>query len=324
VRDFFADGTAPGRGIEVIGFADGTQWTRADLQGAPPLAGNAAPLAAADGFATLVDRPLQLGAAQLLANDADLEGDALAVTAVQAGARGSVSLDAATGGILFTPERYYTGPAWFSYTVSDGQGTASARVDVQVDIDASGNARLGSAAADTLAGTRNDDRLYGLGGNDVLRADRGNDLLAGGAGNDTLEGSAGNDTYVYQRGEGQDLIDNRSARATDVDGLWLTGGITREELWFLREGNDLLIGTGSAGERITVDEWFATPEARIDEIHAGGQVLYAAEVERLVQAMAAFDAPVGSGFLQAAEPTAIVESTLARPAYSGSPSSALL
>ena len=50
-----------------------------------------------------------------------------------------------------------------------------------------GTARLGTAAADSLTGSRGDDRLYGLAGNDTLRADRGNDQLVGGMGNDTLE-----------------------------------------------------------------------------------------------------------------------------------------
>src|SRR6185503_4215608 len=45
---------------------------------------------------------------------------------------------------------------------------------------------------------------------DVIRTGAGNDRLVGGAGNDVLSGGAGSDTYVFNRGDGFDLIDDQA------------------------------------------------------------------------------------------------------------------
>ena len=67
----------------------------------------------------------------VLANDSDADGDALAVSAVTPPAHGSAA--AAGGGILYTPAAGYTGVDTFSYTVSDGRGgTGNATVSVAV------------------------------------------------------------------------------------------------------------------------------------------------------------------------------------------------
>ena len=50
-----------------------------------------------------------------------------------------MTLDAQTGNVLFTPNAGYSGPATFSYTVSDGRGgTGSANVAVTVVPDPAG------------------------------------------------------------------------------------------------------------------------------------------------------------------------------------------
>ena len=73
----------------------------------------------------------------------------------------------------------------------------------------------GGAGADTLSGGAGADVLYGQDGNDRLTGGTGRDLLYGGAGADRLQGSAGNDTlwggagadhFVFQQGDGVDVI----------------------------------------------------------------------------------------------------------------------
>ncbi|KQT11041.1 Ig-like domain-containing protein [Ramlibacter sp. Leaf400] len=92
---------------------------------------NDAPAAAADAFAGTEDQPLSLDASQLVANDGDLDGDALAVTGVANGSGGTLSLSGTT--IVFTPAVNHNGPATFSYTVSDGKGgTATGVVTVNL------------------------------------------------------------------------------------------------------------------------------------------------------------------------------------------------
>jgi VCBS repeat-containing protein len=85
------------------------------------------------GPAVTRDTAVTITAASLLANDSDPNGDALTITAVNAATHGTVVLNTTNNIITFTPDAGYTGPAGFSYTISDGHsGTASANVSLTV------------------------------------------------------------------------------------------------------------------------------------------------------------------------------------------------
>ncbi|MGF1870524.1 tandem-95 repeat protein [Photobacterium indicum] len=80
------------------------------------------------------DGQLVIQAADLLLNDSDVDGDTLSISAVSAtdDTHGEVSLDA-DGNVVFTPAADYNGPASFTYTVTDGNGsydTATVSVNV--------------------------------------------------------------------------------------------------------------------------------------------------------------------------------------------------
>jgi Ca2+-binding RTX toxin-like protein len=64
----------------------------------------------------------------------------------------------------------------------------------------------GGSLDDVLNGFSGSDRLYGGSGNDVMSGDLGEDLLVGGAGDDLLKGGADGDTYVFNPGDGVDVI----------------------------------------------------------------------------------------------------------------------
>ena len=293
---FGADGDL-GAGIESVCFADGTEWLREELQDVPLQPTDAPPVAGADSLVAVEGKALAVTPGTLLANDSDPDGDSLSVVGGSSGFGGTATWNASNGRIVFQPQPWYVGDAWFFYVLSDGQNEVAARAEVRIGIDTSGNARVGTGGADKLAGSSRDDRLYGQGGDDRLTADRGNDQLSGGRGADRLDGGWGNDTYVFHAGDGADTIDNRSSKSSDVDVLRFTAGIERDELWFLREGNDLVIGLAGSDDRVTVDEWYASSAAKLDQIRVPDAVLYAADIDRLVQAMAAFDAPLGSGMV---------------------------
>ena len=91
---------------------------------------NDPPRATADAFATDEDTPLTVAAATLTANDLDVDSATLTVVAVGAAVGGDAALDA--GAIRFAPARDFVGAASFTYTVSDGEATATATVDVAV------------------------------------------------------------------------------------------------------------------------------------------------------------------------------------------------
>ncbi len=79
---------------------------------------NDPPVAVDDAATTAEDTAVAIAAATLLANDTDLDGDTLTVTAVGTAVNGTVSL--VSGVVTFTPAANYTGAASFEYTVSDG------------------------------------------------------------------------------------------------------------------------------------------------------------------------------------------------------------
>lgn len=100
--------------------------------------GTAGPLATNDsGFVTLLNTALAIPAAQLLANDSDPNGYALSLQSVSAPVQGSVSYNASTQVVTFTPATGYTGPASFTYTITNGHGgVASANVSLTVNLPA--------------------------------------------------------------------------------------------------------------------------------------------------------------------------------------------
>lgn len=83
-----------------------------------------------------------------------------------------------------------------------------------------------------VLGTTADDMLVGFDN----RADR----LEGRSGNDLLLGGAGDDTYVYNLGDGADVIDDA---AGGLDTLSFGPGITLDDLTLASNGLDLVIGT---------------------------------------------------------------------------------
>jgi cysteine-rich repeat protein len=83
-----------------------------------------------DTTATAEDTPLAIPAAALLANDTDVDGPTLAITAVGGASNGAVSLSGAT--ITFTPAADFAGTASFTYTVSDGTLIDTGAVTVTV------------------------------------------------------------------------------------------------------------------------------------------------------------------------------------------------
>ncbi|WP_199223508.1 S-layer family protein, partial [Caulobacter sp. HMWF009] len=151
------------------------------------------------GFTTPVSTDLVLTPATLLANDVDIDGGPLTITAVGDAVNGSVAL--VGGNVVFTPTAAFWGAASFSYTVSDGAGgvdTATVSLTIAggllVDDDI-GHSLIGSSIADTILGAGGDDTLQGQGGQDSLVGGDGADDLYGQAGNDTLEGGIGADEF---------------------------------------------------------------------------------------------------------------------------------
>ncbi|MES9920031.1 MAG: calcium-binding protein [Candidatus Thiodiazotropha sp.] len=145
----------------------------------------------------------------------------------------------------------------------------------------------------TLGGAGNDNYLAGSDA-DFIDAGAGDDLLDGGVGNDYLIGGYGSDTYRVGAASGHDIINNHDADDTGSDTLCFeTAAI--EELWFSREGNDLMITQAGTDDRVTLAHWYDLPANEVDRIEAAGSVLLNNQVDQLVAAMASYDVPSGVG-----------------------------
>jgi hypothetical protein len=67
----------------------------------------------------------------VLANDSDVDGDALALVSVSSPAHGTAAISGTS--IVYTPARNFVGKDQFNYLITDGRGgTATATVTVSV------------------------------------------------------------------------------------------------------------------------------------------------------------------------------------------------
>src|SRR5262249_32481123 len=83
----------------------------------PPVAGN-------DAYSTDEDNTLTVAAPGVLANDTDVDGDALAAVLVSGPSHGTVTLNG-HGSFTYAPAANYNGTDSFSYKASDGQADSN-------------------------------------------------------------------------------------------------------------------------------------------------------------------------------------------------------
>ena len=113
---------------------------------------NDAPVATADSYSTAEDTALTIPAAGVLANDTDLDGNALSAILVSGPAHGTLSLNA-DGSFTYTPAANYNGPDSFTYKANDGTADSSP-VTVSLTVTAVNDAPV--AAPVTLAAIAED------------------------------------------------------------------------------------------------------------------------------------------------------------------------
>jgi len=96
---------------------------------------NLAPVSVDDNAVTQENTSVSV---DVLGNDFDPEGEALTVTSVSGAANGTVSIEA-NGKLGYLPNRRFKGEDSFTYSVTDGTLTSTARVTVQVQKKTGGN-----------------------------------------------------------------------------------------------------------------------------------------------------------------------------------------
>lgn len=96
---------------------------------------NQAPIALDDTAAGTENTPLVIQVADLLANDSDPDGDEILEFSIQDAVNGTVTFE--NGEITFTPAAGHTGPASFTYTITDSRGgfsTATVNLTIEAEV----------------------------------------------------------------------------------------------------------------------------------------------------------------------------------------------
>ena len=145
--------------------------------------------------------------------------------------------------------------------------------------------------------------FYGGNGDDTVNAGKGNDIINGGKGNDYLKGEDGDDTYVFNIGDGDDIVEDYEWNnyGAQNDRIIFGEGITAESITFVRSGYDLIINYGE-GDRITVKNEYLNSYYGVEYITLNdGRELYYTQAEQLIQAMSSFEADSGMTWTEAVE-----------------------
>ncbi|CAN5472378.1 hypothetical protein BH11PSE11_BH11PSE11_04950 [soil metagenome] len=201
-----------------------------------------------------------------------------------------------------------------------------------VDLEGSDGANIltGNGGSNVIRGMGGDDTIDGgwdsstsglqiTNKSDLLDGGSGNDridsssvygsVMIGGTGNDTISGSGKEDTYVFARGDGQDLILDRSATigafnfpVTSTDTLDFIGDLTANDVLLSRSGDDLVASIRGTSDSVTVQKHFladtATVSNRIDQIRfSGGIVWDTAKIEARIASNNSIVATEGADFL---------------------------
>jgi Ca2+-binding RTX toxin-like protein len=144
-------------------------------------------------------------------------------------------------------------------------------------IDTSGKAIYGTDASETLNGTRKNDAILALAGDDVINAGAGDDwintgysgnnVVTGGRGDDQIEGGPQDDVYIFNRGDGQDvLFDHGGADVlrfgtvnpwSDPEITGMPPPILPSDITLTRQGNDLLLDFEN-GDQVRLNNQFGS------------------------------------------------------------------
>jgi Ca2+-binding RTX toxin-like protein len=145
---------------------------------------------------------------------------------------------AATGETL-TVEGQFNNAAWFAW--NDVERFEFADGSFWTDIDIARQLTVGAAGDDYIIGTFQ------------------SDTLDGGAGNDILDGGDGSDTYLFDRGYGHDLVREGVGNVNlgDSDRVLFGAGIAPSDLTIARDGNDLTLTLAATGDTLRVEGEFA-------------------------------------------------------------------
>jgi Ca2+-binding RTX toxin-like protein len=140
----------------------------------------------------------------------------------------------------------------------------------------------GGGANDFMQGSGGNDTLSGGAGFDALEGGSGDDILTGGIGGDTLDGGDGSDTFVYNTGDGNDIV-AAGAGASWVDTIRLNSGASPLGAygvdWTVTLTSGSILSTDTTNDVITLSQDAAGHINLVD----GGTITFS-DIEQIVWA----------------------------------------
>ena len=129
--------------------------------------------------------------------------------------------------------------------------------------------------------------VYAFGGGNTIHAMQGNNTIDPGPGNNVIFGGTGTDTYVIGRDYGTNTITagaaNSTLQGTARDMLVFKGDIHRDEVQFVRIGNNLEISIINSPTRLIFVDYFLLAQRQLVRITLpDGSVITRAEIAALV------------------------------------------
>ena len=152
-----------------------------------------------------------------------------------------------------------------------------------INSSAGNNIIYGEAGDDNITTAFEDDTIDAGIGNDTIDSGYGNDILTGGRGEDFLKGGQDNDTYIFNKGDGQDIIYDLAGN----DKLLFGPNITKDDLIFEKNNESLSIlikeenvSNENLTDKITFNNWFYSTN-NLEEIHFDdGSVLLSKDIAK--------------------------------------------
>lgn len=161
-----------------------------------------------------------------------------------------------------------------SFTVSGQSYTFTqlrAQIGLGLQVPAGGAPFTGSSERDVIFGTEGKDHINGGNGVDTLIGGKGDDVLAGqsvsfnDAGIPVISLNYSNDTYIYDQGDGNDII----YQYGNFQGLLhFRNSITPDDITLYRSGDNLVFNM-TGDNSVTIYNWFYNSAYRIGQLQFG-------------------------------------------------------
>lgn len=122
----------------------------------------------------------------------------------------------------------------------------------------------GNVGNDTINAGNGNDIINGGNGNDTISLGLGNDVVTGGKGNDNLNDySGGDDAYIFNIGDGQDVIYD----FLGSDKIILGSGIFQSDITLIPNNQNLVTKIRNNGDQITINNFFeSTTQYKIETL----------------------------------------------------------